>query len=507
MIKYFALWIGVFFCMTTYAQYDIAVKIDGLSCDDELLLANHFGDKQYLKDTSECINGTFHFKGDENLNTGVYLVVLPKKNYFEILISNKEDQTKYVFSTDTTIRPDVTTTQGSLENKLFLEFNRFAVSQSLIASKIKKELDSTENEGERKKLSSELKSISSKVSEARRKIVAENPELFIGRLYSAMQEVKAIDAPEGMDKDSARRFQYLWLRDHYWDKVDMSEDGLVLSPVFHNRIKTYFDNYMPPIADTAIMIGDNLIDKIEAGGSQEQYKYAIHFLLGYFEDSKYMCFDKAVWHMAKNYYCAGKAFWSDSAYTAKMCEESAKMEPTLCDVKAPNMSMPDSSFKQRITLSEINKPVTVLVFWDINCGHCKKEMPIISKLYDSLTNENLEIYAVYTQGDWAGWKKRIAKDKFNFINVANAFGEDEFRKKYNIRTTPQIYVLDQDKNIRFKKIGAKDIANTVQYLWEEQGIVEPTDISLPISTSDELEPLDVKKEEVIKPKRSSRKRG
>ena len=45
---------------------------------------------------------------------------------------------------------------------------------------------------------------------------------------------------------------------------------------------------------------------------------------------------------------------------------------------------------------------------------------------------------------------------------------------YNIRSTPQVYILDKDKNIRFKKIGAKDIANTVQYLLEEQGIVEPT---------------------------------
>jgi hypothetical protein len=92
-------------------------------------------------------------------------------------------------------------------------------------------------------------------------------------------------------------------------------------------------------------------------------------------------------------------------------------------------------------------------------------------MYDSMTNKNVEIYAVYTQGDWEGWKKRIAKDQFKFINVANAFGEDKFRAKYNIRTTPQIFILDENKNIRFKKIGAKDIPSTVQYLLEEQGVV------------------------------------
>ena len=474
MIKHFALLIGFFLCFTSYAQYDITVEVDGLSCDDELLLANHFGDKQYLKDTSECVNGVFHFKGTKNLKTGVYLIVLPSKNYLEVLVSKDEDQTKYYFKTDTTLRPNVTSTKGSLENELFLEFNKFAVSQSLKASEIKKKMDAEEDEKKKDKIKEELRALGTTVSEKREEIVKAHPKLFIGKLYSAMSEVEPKKAPEGMDEDEERKFEYLWMRDHFMDNVDMSEDGLVLSPVFHNKIKSYFDNYMPPMADTAIMMGDTLINRIERGGSSEQFKYSVHFLLGYFEKAKYMCFDKAVWHMAKNYYCAGKAFWADSAYVAKMCEESAKMEPTLCDVKAPDMSMPDTTFSERIVMSQIDKPVTVLVFWDINCGHCKKEMPVISRMYDSMTNKNFEIYAIYTQGDWEGWKKRLAKDKFNFINVANTFGEDKFRKKYNIVSTPQVYVLDKDKKIRFKKIGAHDIANTVQYLLEEQGVVPKT---------------------------------
>ena len=74
-------------------------------------------------------------------------------------------------------------------------------------------------------------------------------------------------------------------------------------------------------------------------------------------------------------------------------------------------------------------------------------------------------------GKYAIWAT-APRPKFNFINVANAFGEDKFRKKYNIRTTPQIFVLDKDKNIRFKKIGAKDLPKTIEYLLEEQGIIE-----------------------------------
>lgn len=473
MIKHFALVIGVFMWFGGMAQYDIKVKIDGLSCGNEVLLANHFGQKQYLKDTAECENGIFHFRGNENLKTGVYLIVLPKKTWIEFLVSAEEDQTNYYIKMDTTLNPQNIEVSGSRENELFLEFNQFASVQGKKAGDLNKQMEDEESEKKKEKLKEELREMGKEVTQRRKSIAEEGEGLFIGRLYNAMAEV---ELPEGigsdLDEDEKAKAEYLWMREHYWDNVDMSEDGLVLSPVFHNKIKTYFDRYMPPVPDTAIMMADTLIERIERAGSSEQFKYSVHFLLGYFEKAKYMCFDKPVWHMAKNYYCAGRAFWSDSAYIAKMCTESDKMFPTLCDEVAPDMSMPDSSFRQRIRMSEIDKPVTVLVFWDINCGHCKKEMPIISNLYDSMTNEHFEIYAIYTQGDWEGWKKRLKKEKYNFINVANAFGEDKFRKKYNIISTPQIYVLDKDKKIRFKKIGARDIPGTVNYLLEEQGIIE-----------------------------------
>lgn len=471
MTRNISILIGLLLTITSFAQYNITVKIDGLTCEDELLLANHFGNKQYLKDTAKCINGIFHFKGDQKLESGVYLVVLPQKNYFEILISKEEDQLKYAFDTDTSLLPDKMTVRGSQENKLFFDFNRFAVEQSTIANKLRKEKELTDDEKEEKTIQNKLKAIGVSVTKKREEIQNQYPTLFIGKLYSAMREVEAPQAPKDVSEKELPKWQFYWLREHFWDHVDMSEDGLVRSPVFHTKLKEYFTNYMSPLVDTTITMADALTAKIETAGSKEQYKYTVHFMLGHFEEAKYMCFDKAVWHIAKNYYCAGKAWWSDSAYIAKMCEESSKMEPTLCNERAPDLAMPDTNLRRRVVMSQIDKPVTVVIFWDINCGHCKKEMPLVNKLYDSMNREHVEIYAVYTQGDWDGWKKRIAKEKYTFINVANAFGDDTFRASYNIRTTPQIYILDRDKNIRFKKIGAKDIPGTVQYLLEEQGVV------------------------------------
>ena len=249
MVKFLTLLVGIISWFSSFGQYDISVKIDGLGCDDELLLANHFGDKQYLRDTSECVNGIATFRGDETLENGVYLVVLPKKNYFEILISQDEDQTKYSFQTDTTLSPKKMVVEGSKENELFFGFNAFAIVQGNKAGKIRRALDTLEEGKTKSKLESELKEINKSVAQRRDKISQDYSDLFIGKLYGSMTEITPPD-DNSVDEENQRKFQYLWLREHFWDEVDLAEDGLVRSPVFHNKLKYYFDTYMPPIADT-----------------------------------------------------------------------------------------------------------------------------------------------------------------------------------------------------------------------------------------------------------------
>ncbi|MBR9861211.1 redoxin domain-containing protein [bacterium] len=477
MKKILILLIGFFTAIQSQAQYDIAVKIKGLSCPNELILANHLMDKQYARDTSSvCKDGVFHFVGEKTLETGIYLVVLPDHNYFEIVISDDEDQTKYYFENNTELKPENMVIKGSEENKVFFEFNRFATKKGEEAADLRRQIEAEEDSVQRAALITKYQEVGKEVAAKREEVTTKNPDLFIGKLYKAMKEVTPPEAPASVAKKDVNTWKYLWVRSHYWDNVDHSEDGLVRSPVFHAKIKEYFNSYVPPIADTAIMLADKLIKDIEAAGSRDQFKHTLHYLLRHFQDVKYLCFDKATHYIAANYYCTGKAFWIDSAFKADMCEQAGKMEATLCGKIAPNMNMPDTTFTANThSLYEVNSPVTIVIFWDHECGHCKKEIPIVKKFYDSCNKEEVFIYAVYTQGDWEGWKKYVREKELNFLNVANAFGEDKFRKHYNITTTPQIYVLNENKEIIFKKVGAANLPDIVQHMLIEQGYKDAED--------------------------------
>src|SRR5271163_810053 len=79
--------------------YDIKVRVGGWR-DTVFYLGNHYGDKQYVRDTSRVNHeGWAEFKGKEPLEGGIYLVIMPTKTYFEILITDNDQ--KFTVETDT----------------------------------------------------------------------------------------------------------------------------------------------------------------------------------------------------------------------------------------------------------------------------------------------------------------------------------------------------------------------------------------------------------------------
>jgi hypothetical protein len=112
--------------------------------------------------------------------------------------------------------------EGSKENELFFEFNNFAIVEGNKAGKIRRALDTLEEGKTKSKLESELQDINKGVAQKRDKISQDYSDLFIGKLYGAMADISSPDFKNESEEDQ-RKFKYLWARDHFWDKVDLSE--------------------------------------------------------------------------------------------------------------------------------------------------------------------------------------------------------------------------------------------------------------------------------------------
>jgi thiol-disulfide isomerase/thioredoxin len=188
-----------------------------------------------------------------------------------------------------------------------------------------------------------------------------------------------------------------------------------------------------------------------ASRNKETFKYMVWFLTNTYETSNIMGMDQVFVHLVKNYYTKEKAYWVDETTLYKINDRARILEPILLGKKVKNLILTDSSGVYQ-ALYNVNTPYTILYFWDPDCGHCKKATPKVKAYYDKVKSKGVQVYAVCTEVEMEKWKNYIKENKLDWINVADPKLQNNFREEFDIKTTPQIFILDKDKKILAKKI-------------------------------------------------------
>lgn len=126
-----------------------------------------------------------------------------------------------------------------------------------------------------------------------------------------------------------------------------------------------------------------------------------------------------------------------------------------------------------VKLHDVKAEYTILIFWDVDCGHCQKEIPVLLDVYHELLKEkkDVKVYSVYTLFDSEKYQKYIDEHKLDFINLYDASHLNNVIEKYDVYSTPVIYILDKDKRIKAKRIGVEQI-KPYNYSFRKRGKVK-----------------------------------
>jgi peroxiredoxin len=139
------------------------------------------------------------------------------------------------------------------------------------------------------------------------------------------------------------------------------------------------------------------------------------------------------------------------------------VRPLLLGEPAPNMILIDTTEKLT-SLYSLKAKYTLVLFWDYDCGICKREITELKKLYAE-NQLGMEVFAVSVNGDLAKWKKAINDHQMPWINVnGTRSATPDFHDLYDIHGTPVLYLLDSDKKIVAKRIGAEQIPDLIRSL-------------------------------------------
>lgn len=433
-------------------DYEYKFQVKGLA-DTVAYLAHYYGPKLYYKDTAVVDgNGKFSFKGEE-IEQGMYAVVMPDKaSYFELALV--EPSFSVVTEKDDLI--DKMTIKGSVENGKFYEYLKFISGKNKIAGPIKDSLENGHSEAAKNEAREKMTEMDKEVRAYQEKFKQDNANLFIAKLLRVSDEPEIPETPliEGTDvKDST--FPRRYYMNHYFDGVDFQDERLIRAPALHKKVERYLNKIVVQHPDSICDAAHKIID--QTIGADEMFKYFVHYITNTYEKSNIMGMDAVFVCVAEDYYTEDKAFWVDSAQIAKIQDAVVTKKPLLIGKKAPNIVLQDTLGKWHI-LHALEQPYTVLFFWDPGCGHCKKAIPKLQEFYDEYQSKNIEVFAVCTEFETPEWIKFVREKELNWINVSDSPEyPSNFRTVYDIFSTPQLYVLDKDKTIIAKKLGVEQL--------------------------------------------------
>jgi peroxiredoxin len=441
--------------------YEIPVNISGLR-DSTIFLAYHMGDKQYIKDTVTLDSkGSGVFSGEETLPQGIYMIVLPGKKYFEVLMSTDQN-----FSVNCSYIDYFNTLKfsGSDENSAFIAYQKQWVVMQKKATGIVKRLQNNRQNTDSLRILSEMqKKQEDSMKSYLHSVINENNGNFLSLLVKAMLpvDVPPISVPQGTKNPDSTKWvlNYIYNKNHFFDNIDINDERLLRTPILQARLNTFFSNVLIQSPDSISKEIDKIIGKVK--DNYKVFQFISVYLFNHFRESEIMGHDAIVVKLADEIYLTGKADWVSKDFKDDLRKQVDRIRPNLIGVKAQDLVM--NSYKGVfVSLYDIEKDFTILYFWEPDCGHCAEATPKLKALYDKIKDQGVEVFTVCTTGEKAKWEKYIEEHKLDWINGWDPERRTNFGYYYNVESTPMIYILDRDKTIIAKKLSVDDIGSFIE---------------------------------------------
>ena len=306
--------------------HKITGTITGLQ-DSTVMLAYYFGGKQYATDTAVVINGKFIFEGDKKLKGGMYLVVLSESRYFDIIVSEQH----FSFSTKIDDLIGSMTFKNSKENPVFYEYLNFITNMQKEVTPLRKQLETAEGEN-RKSLQEKATAIDSKVKKFRSDFMKNNADKFFSKIVIATTEIEIPESPLDSTGNPDKTFPYRFYKKHFWDNIDFSDERMLRTPIFYNKMDQYLDKLTAKHPDSINVSADVLVELSKA--NSEIFQYVVSYITSTYERSKIMGMDAVFVHMVENYYITNQCDWVDSTQLVKIADRAQKIAPNLIGRKA-----------------------------------------------------------------------------------------------------------------------------------------------------------------------------
>lgn len=453
------------FCSRAEDGYRIEGRIQGLD-SATCYLGYHYGQRQFLIDTIQTgSDGRFLFKGAERLEPGMYILAVKDMEYVEILIDDQQQIRLYTDAGDMVGQmhfPD------SPQNQAFYDYIRFMKQLNEEAGVLHGLMEATPP-GEQQELRAQMMEMEQSIRAKQDEYIRHFPNSLFAAVLRAQREPDMPDPPlQRPDGSVDQQAMYQLFVNRYWDRMDFSDGRLVRTPVYQGMLNHYFNQVVIQHPDTVMAHADRVIEKSRA--NDELFRFTIWFLTGMGERSQIMGMDALFVHLVENHYMTGDVHWMDEDRLQRLIDRGRQLSRILIGETAPDLILykPDG---QDIRLHDIEANYLVMYFWDSECAFCREETPRLQNILDEMGDRGLKVFAINTETDERKWKEAIAPYSLpGWIHVNDARFRSGYEDIYDIYAVPTIYLLDKQKRIIAKGIGARQLIDFIRFYERQQEI-------------------------------------
>ena len=436
---------------------------------DTIILGHYFRESLAIQDTAILNSkGQGEFSGKKSLPPGLYLVYLPNKSRFDLLIDKNQN---FSIESDSTDLIRKTKISGDNENILFYQYQKYIADQKDIAIGLQQQLLSSSSKMDSMEINNKLKGINDGVFNYVSNLVELNKGTFFSKFLMSLKDIEVPDPPKdsnGNITDST--FQIRYYKAHYFDNFDIADVRLLRTPFYEKKLMYYLDNLLIPVPDTIIKEVDHLVEISRA--DTFLFKYMLTTLFNYYVNSKYLGMDAVYTYIAEKYYIP-EASWSDRKFIDDLKKRVTKIKPLLIGKQAPDIQLvrvsdehflvaaEDTSLKKNpyvgvlFNLRDIPAEFLLLYFWEADCGHCKATIPELYKVCEKLKPLGVQVVALHMLSGIPGKEKWVdfvtSHNLYGWINAWNPY-DFTYRDVYDINSSNILYLLDKNKKIIAKHI-------------------------------------------------------
>ena len=235
-------------------------------------------------------------------------------------------------------------------------------------------------------------------------------------------------------------YKYLLLEYLGLDACTTPDARMLHHPLFNQLISD-------KLQSENITIIDSVFDRYSLETEIGQY-YMVQTLKYYNMDNN-VAYDDILLHLYDKYYLpSGLQLFSES-YERRLKNGVTRKRHLAIGAQMPPLEAKSADGKL-ISTASIDRPNTVIWFWDADCEDCLEETPILNEMYEKYQEEyDFEVFGYCITADVKRWKQVSEEMGLKFINTCDGLGGSNYDviDFFNILTTPACLLLDQDHKI------------------------------------------------------------